>query len=162
MSKLNNAIQKATINSGNGFSGRDRIDCKELSQKYPEGVHVTAIAPKKYVDGDYYHLTCVEEPGKYFSSGKVLTQKCNALLEIYDGDFSELNKDLSKEYLTLFLTPKRGKDNPYIDAGFGEPVPASKFKAAQAEVVDEETGEVIQPAQPAPSATTITQDGLPF
>jgi len=165
MSRLKNAVQKVAISNGLA-SGRVLISCEELAKKYPEGVHVTAIAPKKYEDGDYYQLLCVEEPGKYFSSGKVLTQKCDALLETYDGNFFELNKDLSEDYLQLFLAVKRSSETKYdyVDAGFGEAVPAKKFKTdaaettADAEVIDEETGEVLQPAQPA----TITQDGEPF
>ena len=159
MSRLNNAAQKVAI-SGGVSSGRTSIKCEELARKYPDGVHVTAISPKNFDDSSYYHLTCIEEPGKYFSSGKVLTQKCNALLESYDGDFGELNKDLKEEYLELFFAIKKGQKYPYVDAGFGDTVPAKKFdtsaevETADNEVIDEETGEVVQPEP--------TQDNYPF
>ena len=159
MSRLNNAARKVAI-SGGVSSGRLSIGCEELANKYPTGVHVTAISRKNFEDGFRYHLTCIEEPGKYFSSGKVLKQKCDALLESYDGDFIELNKDLKEEYLELFLANKKGSKFPYVDAGFGDVVPSKNFnnseeiETADDEIVDEETGEVIQPAE--------TKDSAPF
>lgn len=158
MSRLNNAVQK--VNSSSGLTGgRTSIKCTDIAEKYPEGIHVTGIGQNEYDGKKYYVYTFIEEPNKYFSSGKVLTEKTDSLLETYDGNLAELNKDLSEEYLQLFLAKKRGEKYTYINAGFGNTVPAANFgKPADGEVVDEETGEVLQPAQPA----TITQDGISF
>ena len=142
MSRLNNAAQKVMASSGL-TGGRTSIKCTELAEKYPNGVHVTGIGQNEYDGRKYYVFTFVEEPNRYFSSGKVLTEKTDVLLETYDGNLAELNKDLSAEYLELFLSKKRGEKYTYINAGFGKAVSASQFGGG--EVIDEDTGEVLIP-----------------
>lgn len=134
MSRLSNAIQNVTASSGI-TGGRTSIKCRDLAAKYPQGIHVTAIAQNEFNGSKYFIYTFAEEPNKYFSGGKVLTEKTNQLLEAYDGDLAELNKDLSEEMLELFLAEKRGEKFTYINAGFGKTVPVN-----QVEAVDEETG----------------------
>ena len=92
MSRLNNAAQKVMASSGL-TGGRTSIKCTELAEKYPNGVHVTGIGQNEYDGRKYYVFTFVEEPNRYFSSGKVLTEKTDVLLETYDGNLAELNKD---------------------------------------------------------------------
>ena len=143
MSRLSNAVKTVAANSGI-TGGRTSIKCSELAEKYPDGIHITGIARNTYNGDSYFVYTFVEEPNKYFSGGKVLTGKTEELLESYDGNLAELNEDLAREHLQLFLSKRKGAKYSYINAGFGKVVPAEYFeKFSENTVTDEETGDII-------------------
>lgn len=144
MSRLANAVKNVQANSGI-TGGRTSIKCTELAEKYPNGIHITGIAHVQNNGSDFFAFTFVEEPGKYFTAGKVLREKTEQLLETYDGNLAELNEDLSKEHLQLFLSNRKSAKYPYVNAGWGKLVPASYFdKTPNVErVIDNETGDII-------------------
>lgn len=147
MSRLGNAIQKVNATSGL-TSGRTKIKTDDLIATYPDGVHITAISKNNYNGSNYYAYTFAEDPTKFFTSGTVVTEKTDELLDDYDGDMAALNADLRAEYLKAIFSKRRGKSNrEYTNVAFLGAVPASKFGVIVTDEngakVDTETGEVV-------------------
>ena len=147
MSRLSDAIQ--SVNAARGLtSGRTKIPTDDLIKTYPSGVHITAISKNTYNGSTYYAYTFAEDPTKFFTSGKVVAETTEQLLDSkYDGDMEELNADLRTEYLKAVFSKRRSQNNrDYTDVAFLGTVPASKFNTYTDEnglTVDSDTGEVI-------------------
>ena len=144
-SRLENAARNA-ISDGSIMSGREPIKTEEIIAKYPEGVCITAIAKNTYNGSTYPVFTFAEEPSKYFSGGTLLSQMVDKMLDNeYDGNMSELNSDLQREYLKIKLEKKKTKrgynlTRPIIVGT----VRATKYVDENNKVIDKETGEVLE------------------
>lgn len=151
MSRFEDAVNDVEMEKQSSF-----INTGDLMKTYPDGVHVTRIISSSYNDEPQMVCFFVENPEKRFAACTSLENRLNEYMTKgkYNGDIDAFGKDLeeSNKYLHVKINPKaKGKNYFTVDCKLVD-------KPADAEVVDEETGEVLQPAQPA----TITQDGIPF
>lgn len=148
-SKLKQALKQA-----NAKVGAVWVKPVELLEKYSNGVIITDIESAFKDNGApeyHYFFDSKDEDGEpikcRFSSKDVWYSRTKSLLAPYDGDTDEFFEDLKSEYkLLLFIPLPKPKGKKYYEGAF------EYIDKPEDEIIDEETGEVIQPVQ----------DGAPF
>ena len=155
MSKLSDAAKRVNA-MGPIWSGREGLNGTKIINLYPAGIHVNRIEPNTYKGAHGYIFTFTEDVTKYSSSNTVMTEKLDNLLDIYEGDLSELNRDLAENPLHVYLSIKNKDDGSfYYDCLFIGDEPAEKSNAAEpvkefgiAEIEDatvENDGDILPP-----------------
>ncbi len=140
-SRLENAARTAM---GNNTDGRESMKIVDIIAKYPNGICITSIAQRMYDGRTYPVFTFAEEPSKYFSGGIALSQLVDGMIDEYDGNLAELNRDLQKEYLKIKLMKTRTKRGyNFTKAIIVGVVPATRYTDENGNTIDTETGEVI-------------------
>lgn len=144
MSRLEDIARNA-MGGDSIMDGREPIKTADIMEKYPDGICITGIAKNTYNGDTYPVFTFAEEPSKYFSGATALSKMVNGMLEEYDGNLAELNADLQKEYLKVKLVKtKTKKGYPFTKAIVVGTVKPVTFTDENGEVIDSETGEVIE------------------
>lgn len=151
MSRFEDAINDVELEKQSSF-----INTGDLLKEYPDGVHVTRIISSTYNDEPQMVCFFAENTAKRFSACTSLENRLNDYMAKgkYNGDIDAFGKDLeeSGKYLHVKISPKpKGKNYFPVVCKL---VDKSSVKIADDEVIDDETGEVVQPA--------VSQDTLPF
>ena len=119
MGKLMDAVKVVNL-KGRITDGRTGIGSMNLAKTYPKGIHINRVEVNPFeANAENYICTFDEAPDKYFTSTTVLTQKLDNLIDAYEGDLTELNRDLAETPLLTILkarVSKAGKN--YVDALF--------------------------------------------
>ena len=161
-SRLENAARNA-IGGGSIMDGREPIKTADIIAKYPEGICITGIAKNTFNGSTYPVFTFAEEPSKYFSGGKALSDMVDGMIEDYDGNLTEINNDLQKSNLKIKLVKtktKRGYNfTKVIVVGL---VPADSYVDENGATVDKDTGEVTFKPRENPAENVFEEDGIPF
>lgn len=89
---------------------RDKIDTEDIIKYYPNGITVREFEHNIQTEnGITVIYTFDEEPKKFAFGGKVLQSLIDGLIEDYEGDISELKKDMKEQGLKIKLMSSKTK-----------------------------------------------------